>query len=42
MTEPFLHQLVDALVVQMGDAYGQLPSSRDSIVQVVRGEGRAI
>ena len=38
MTEPFLHRLVDSLVDQMGEAYPQLPSNRDSIVQVIRGE----
>ena len=38
MTEPFLHQLVDSLVDQMGEAYPQLSSSRDSIVQVIRRE----
>ena len=38
MTEPFLHDLVDSLVVHMGDAFAQLSTSRDSIVQVIRGE----
>ena len=38
MTQPFLHQLVDSLVNQMSEAYAQLPSSRDSIVRVIRRE----
>src|SRR4051812_6941270 len=38
MAEPFLHTLVDVLVVQMGDAYPELRRGRDSIVSVVRSE----
>jgi alanyl-tRNA synthetase len=38
LQEPALHRLVDVLVKQMGDAYAELPSGRDYIVQVVRGE----
>ena len=38
MTGPFLHQLVDVLVRDMGAAYPELPASRDTIVQVVRNE----
>jgi alanyl-tRNA synthetase len=38
MTEPFLHGLVDVLVAQMGDAYPELRSGRDSIVKVIRSE----
>ena len=38
MTGPFLHQLVDVLVRDMGAAYPELPASRDTIVQVVRSE----
>jgi alanyl-tRNA synthetase len=38
MTEPFLHTLVDVLVAQMGDAYPELRTGRDSIVTVVRSE----
>ena len=36
--EPFLHQLVDVLVSDMGDAYPELRSGRDYIVQVVQAE----
>ena len=38
MTGPFLHQLVDVLVTDMGGAYPELPASRDTIVQAVRNE----
>ena len=38
MTGPFLNQLVDVLVRDMGAAYPELPASRDTIVQVVRNE----
>ncbi len=38
LNEPFLHQLVDVVVREMGAAYPELVSGRDSIVQVVRGE----
>ncbi|MBI4263266.1 MAG: alanine--tRNA ligase [Acidobacteria bacterium] len=37
-TEPFLHTLVDTLVREFGDAYPELVSGRDAIVQVVRSE----
>ena len=36
--EPFLHQLVDVLVSEMGDHYPELRSGRDSVVTVVRTE----
>ena len=35
---PFLHQLVDVVVRDMGEAYAELPASRDTVVQVVRSE----
>ena len=38
MTGPFLHQLVDVLVTEMGPAYAELPASRDTIIEVVRTE----
>ncbi|MCH7747389.1 MAG: alanine--tRNA ligase [Acidobacteria bacterium] len=38
MTGPFLHQLVDVLVQDMGAAYPELPASRDTIVGVVHSE----
>ena len=38
MTGPFLHQLVDVPVAEMGGAYPELPTSRDSIVQIVHTE----
>ena len=38
MTGPFLHQLVDVLVGEMGAAYPELPATRDTIVQIVRSE----
>ncbi len=37
-SEPVLHTLVDVLVQEMGDAYPELPSGRDTIVRVVRSE----
>jgi alanyl-tRNA synthetase len=37
-TQPFLHDLVDVLVGEMGDAYPELRRNRDAIVQVVRAE----
>ena len=37
-TGPFLHQLVDVLVSEMGSAYPELPANRDTVVQVVRTE----
>src|SRR5262245_22570307 len=38
MHEPFLHTLVDTLVAEFGDAYPELPSARDAVVQVIRSE----
>ena len=38
MTEPFLHRLVDTVVTQMGTAYPELRSGRDSIAQVIQRE----
>ena len=38
MAEPFLHSLVDTIVDEFGDAYPELKSGRDAIVQVVRSE----
>ncbi len=38
MTGPFLHQLADVLVTDMGAAYPELPANRDTIVAVVRTE----
>ena len=38
MTEPFLHNLVDVLVDQMGSAYPELRTGRASIVGIVRNE----
>jgi alanyl-tRNA synthetase len=38
MTDPFLHTLVDVLVREFGDAYPELRSGREAIVQVVRSE----
>jgi alanyl-tRNA synthetase len=38
MTEPFLYTLVDTLVGDYGDAYPELRSGREAIVQVVRSE----
>ncbi len=37
-TEPFLCDLVDVLVAEMGEAYPELPRGRDAVVQVVRSE----
>ena len=37
-TEPFLHALVDVVVHEMGDAYPELRSGRESIVRTVRSE----
>ena len=37
-TEPFLHALADVLVAHMGDAYPELRTGRDTIVQVIRAE----
>ena len=38
IAEPFLHTLVDTLVREFGDAYPELKTNRDSIVQVIRSE----
>jgi len=38
MKEPFLYRLVDTLVREYGDAYPELRSGRDAIIQVVRSE----
>ncbi len=38
MTEPFLHTLVDTLAGEFGEAYPELRSGRDAIVQVIRSE----
>jgi alanyl-tRNA synthetase len=37
-TEPFLHALVDVVVVEMGDAYPALRRNRDTVVQLARSE----
>jgi alanyl-tRNA synthetase len=37
-TQPFLHQLVDTLVREFGEAYPELKSERDTIVRVVKSE----
>jgi alanyl-tRNA synthetase len=36
--EPVLHELVDVVIEEMGDAYPELRTGRDPIVRVVRGE----
>jgi alanyl-tRNA synthetase len=36
--EPFLYKLVDVLVAEMGGAYPELRSSRDTVVQIIRSE----
>jgi alanyl-tRNA synthetase len=38
VTEPFLHSLVDVVVGEMGDAYPELRSGRETIVRTVRSE----
>ncbi len=38
LSSTFLHQLVDVVVREMGDAYPELRSNRDTIVSVVRNE----
>jgi alanyl-tRNA synthetase len=38
VTQPFLHSLVDVIVREFGDAYPELKTGRDAIVQVVRSE----
>jgi alanyl-tRNA synthetase len=37
-TQPVLHDLVDVVVAEMGDAYPDLKSNRETIVRVVRSE----
>ena len=38
LADPFLHSLADTLVREFGDAYPELKSSRDTIVQVIQSE----
>jgi alanyl-tRNA synthetase len=38
LTEPFLHQLVDVVVGEMGEAYPELRAGREAIVRTVRSE----
>jgi alanyl-tRNA synthetase len=38
VAQPFLHTLVDVIVREFGDAYPELKSGRDAIVQVVKSE----
>jgi alanyl-tRNA synthetase len=38
LKEPFLYTLVDTLVREYGDAYPELRSGRDAIIQVIRSE----
>ena len=38
IAETFLHQIVDVIVREMGDAYPELRSNRDTVVSVVRNE----
>ena len=38
MTKPFLHRLVDIVVNEMGQAYPELRTGRDTVAQVVRRE----
>jgi len=38
MHEPFLHTLVNTLVSEFGDAYPELKSGRDTVIQVIRSE----
>jgi alanyl-tRNA synthetase len=37
-TEPVLHELVDTVIAEMGDAYPEIRTNRDSIVRTVRAE----
>ena len=37
-TEPVLHELVDTVIAEMGDAYPELKTNRDAIVRTVRAE----
>ena len=38
INEPFLHRLVDAIVRDFGEAYPELTSTRDGVMQVIRSE----
>jgi alanyl-tRNA synthetase len=38
LQDPFLHRLVDVVVREMGEAYPDLPGSREAVVNVVQGE----
>ena len=38
ITEPFLHELVDTVVSEMGDVYPELARNRDAIARTVHGE----
>ena len=38
ITDPFLHRLVDVLVAEMGTAYPELKSNRETVVSVIKGE----
>ncbi|HYB96052.1 MAG TPA: alanine--tRNA ligase [Vicinamibacterales bacterium] len=38
MHEPFLYQLVDVLLGEMGDAYPELTAGRDAVKQVIKSE----
>ena len=38
ITEPFLHELVDVIAGEMGDAYPELTTNRDLVKSVVRNE----
>ncbi|MGE0040175.1 MAG: alanine--tRNA ligase [Vicinamibacterales bacterium] len=38
LTRPFLHELVDVLVREMGDAYPELKAGRDAVAQVIHSE----
>ena len=38
ITQPFMHELADRVVAEMGDAYPELRANRDSVVRVIRSE----
>jgi alanyl-tRNA synthetase len=38
ITQPFMHELADRVVAEMGDAYPELKANRDSVVTVIRSE----
>jgi alanyl-tRNA synthetase len=38
ITQPFMHELADRVVAEMGDAYPELETNRDSVVKVIRSE----